>query len=99
MNFKKLTIAAAIVAMTSLSAIAPVYAQAAAPAAPAAAAVISFAEAVGLSTAPGEGWRGDSFRVAPSRFDHKEADKRGSGSARRFAGDRTPGRPHPKVKA
>jgi biopolymer transport protein ExbB len=37
MNFKKLTIAAAIVAMTSLSAVAPVYAQAAAPAAPAAA--------------------------------------------------------------
>ncbi len=36
MNFKKLTIAAAIVAMTSLSAVAPVYAQAA-PAAPAAA--------------------------------------------------------------
>jgi len=34
MNFKKLTIAAAIVAMTSLSAVAPVYAQAA-PAAPA----------------------------------------------------------------
>ena len=39
MNFKKLTIAAAIVAMTSLSAVAPVYAQAApAPAADAAAA-------------------------------------------------------------
>jgi biopolymer transport protein ExbB len=37
MNFKKLTIAAAIVAMTSLSAVAPVYAQAAAPAADAAA--------------------------------------------------------------
>jgi biopolymer transport protein ExbB len=37
MNFKKLTIAAAIVAMTSLSAAAPVLAQAAAPAAPAAA--------------------------------------------------------------
>jgi biopolymer transport protein ExbB len=36
MNFKKLTIAAAIVAMTSLSAVAPVFAQAAAPAAPAA---------------------------------------------------------------
>jgi biopolymer transport protein ExbB len=36
MNFKKLTIAAAIVAMTSLSAVAPVYAQPAAPAAPAA---------------------------------------------------------------
>ena len=36
MNLKKLTIAAAIVAMTSLSAVAPVYAQAAAPAAPAA---------------------------------------------------------------
>ena len=36
MNFKKLTIAAAIVAMTSLSAVAPVNAQAAAPAAPAA---------------------------------------------------------------
>jgi len=36
MNFKKLTIAAAIVAMTSLSAVAPVYAQAAPPAAPAA---------------------------------------------------------------
>jgi len=35
MNFKKLTVAAAIVAMTSLSAVAPVYAQAA-PAAPAA---------------------------------------------------------------
>jgi biopolymer transport protein ExbB len=38
MNFKKLTIAVAIVAMTSLSAVAPVYAQAAAPAADAAAA-------------------------------------------------------------
>ncbi|HEY2010449.1 MAG TPA: MotA/TolQ/ExbB proton channel family protein [Rhizomicrobium sp.] len=37
MNFKKLTIAVAIVAMTSLSAVAPVLAQAAAPAAPAAA--------------------------------------------------------------
>ena len=36
MNFKKLTIAAAVVAMTCLSAVAPVYAQAAAPAAPAA---------------------------------------------------------------
>jgi len=36
MNFKKLTIAAAIVAMTSLSAVAPALAQAAAPAAPAA---------------------------------------------------------------
>src|SRR5215472_16002745 len=38
MNFKKLTIAAAIVAMTSLGAVAPALAQAAAPAAPAAAA-------------------------------------------------------------
>lgn len=38
MNFKKLTIAAAIVAMTSMSAVAPVYAQAAAPAAEAPAA-------------------------------------------------------------
>jgi biopolymer transport protein ExbB len=37
MNFKKLTIAAAIVAMTSLGAVAPALAQAAAPAAPAAA--------------------------------------------------------------
>jgi len=37
MNFKKLTIAAAIVAMTSLGAVAPVLAQAPAPAAPAAA--------------------------------------------------------------
>jgi biopolymer transport protein ExbB len=37
MNFKKLTIAAAIVAMTSLSVVAPVYAQPAAPAADAAA--------------------------------------------------------------
>jgi len=36
MNFKKLTIAAAIVAMTSLSVVAPAFAQAAAPAAPAA---------------------------------------------------------------
>ena len=36
MNFKKLTIAAAIVAMTSLSVVAPALAQAAAPAAPAA---------------------------------------------------------------
>jgi biopolymer transport protein ExbB len=36
MNFKKLTIAAAIVAMTSLSAVAPALAQAGAPAAPAA---------------------------------------------------------------
>src|SRR5438874_645486 len=45
MNFKKLTIAAAIVAMTSLSAVAPVYAQAAAPAAPAAAPAAPAADA------------------------------------------------------
>ncbi|HEY0234689.1 MAG TPA: hypothetical protein VGC86_06490, partial [Afipia sp.] len=44
MNFKTLTIAAAIVAMTSLSAVAPVYAQAA-PAAPAADAAAPAADA------------------------------------------------------
>jgi len=49
MNFKKLTIAAAIVAMTSLSAVAPALAQAAAPAAPAADAA---APAAAPATAP-----------------------------------------------
>jgi biopolymer transport protein ExbB len=52
MNFKKLTIAAAIVAMTSLSAVAPVYAQAAAPAAPAADAAAPAAPAADAAAAP-----------------------------------------------
>lgn len=52
MNFKKLTIAAAIVAMTSLSAVAPVYAQAAAPAAPAADAAAPAADAAAPAPAP-----------------------------------------------
>jgi biopolymer transport protein ExbB len=51
MNFKKLTIAAAIVAMTSLSA-APVFAQAAAPAAPAADAAAAPAPAPAPTPAP-----------------------------------------------
>jgi biopolymer transport protein ExbB len=50
MNFKKLTIAAAIVAMTSLSAVAPVYAQAAAPA-PAADAAAPAADAAAAPAA------------------------------------------------
>ncbi|HJT44073.1 MAG TPA: MotA/TolQ/ExbB proton channel family protein [Rhizomicrobium sp.] len=59
MNFKKLTIAAAIVAMTSLSAIAPVYAQAAAPAAeqpaaPAADAAAAPAPAAAPAAAPSD---------------------------------------------
>ena len=53
MNFKKLTIAAAIVAMTSLSAVAPVYAQAA-PAAPAADAAAPAAAADKPAGPPGE---------------------------------------------
>jgi biopolymer transport protein ExbB len=52
MNFKKLTIAAAIVAMTSLSAVAPVFAQAAAPAAPAAAPAAPAADAAAPPAAP-----------------------------------------------
>jgi len=52
MNFKKLTIAAAIVAMTSLSAVAPVYAQAAAPAAPAAEPAAPAAPAADAAAAP-----------------------------------------------
>jgi biopolymer transport protein ExbB len=58
MNFKKLTIAAAIVAMTSLSAVAPVYAQAApAPAADAAAAPAAAPapDAAAPAAAPAEG--------------------------------------------
>jgi biopolymer transport protein ExbB len=56
MNFKKLTIAAAIVAMTSLSAVAPVFAQAAAPAADAAAPAAAPApEAAPAPAAPAEG--------------------------------------------
>ena len=51
MNFKKLTIAAAIVAMTSLSAVAPVYAQAA-PAAPAAEAPAAPAPDAAAAPAP-----------------------------------------------
>jgi biopolymer transport protein ExbB len=51
MNFKTLTIAAAIVAMTSLSAVAPVYAQAA-PAAPAADAAAPAAPAADAAPAP-----------------------------------------------
>ncbi len=51
MNFKKLTIAAAIVAMTSLSAVAPVYAQAA-PAAPAADAAAAPAPDAAAAPAP-----------------------------------------------
>ncbi|HVV29225.1 MAG TPA: MotA/TolQ/ExbB proton channel family protein [Rhizomicrobium sp.] len=50
MNFKKLTIAAAVVAMTSLSAVAPVYAQA--PAAPAADAAAAPAPAPAPAAAP-----------------------------------------------
>jgi biopolymer transport protein ExbB len=52
MNFKTLTIAAAIVAMTSLSALAPVYAQAAAPAAPAADAAAPAAAPAADAAAP-----------------------------------------------
>jgi len=52
MNFKKLTIAAAIVAMTSLSAVAPALAQAAAPAAPAAAAPAAPAPDAAAPAAP-----------------------------------------------
>lgn len=53
MNFKKLTIAAAIVAMTSLSAVAPVFAQAAAPAAaPADQAAAPAAPAADAAAAP-----------------------------------------------
>jgi biopolymer transport protein ExbB len=52
MNFKKLTIAAAIVAMTSLSAVAPVYALQAAPAAPAADAAAPAAEPAPAAPAP-----------------------------------------------
>jgi biopolymer transport protein ExbB len=54
MNFKSLTIAAAIVAMTSLSAVAPVYAQAApaAPAADAAAPAAPAADAAAPAAAP-----------------------------------------------
>ena len=51
MNFKKLTIAAAVVAMTSLSAVAPVYAQAA-PAAPAADAAAAPAPEAAATPAP-----------------------------------------------
>ena len=53
MNFKKLTIAAAIVAMTSLSAVAPVYAQAA-PAAPAADAPAAPAADAAAAPAPAD---------------------------------------------
>jgi biopolymer transport protein ExbB len=52
MNFKKLTIAAAIVAMTSLGAVAPALAQAAAPAAPAAAPAAPAADAAAPAAAP-----------------------------------------------
>jgi biopolymer transport protein ExbB len=52
MNFKKLTIAAAIVAMTSLSAVAPALAQAAAPAAPAADAAAPAAAPAAPAAAP-----------------------------------------------
>src|SRR5471032_1280034 len=56
MNFRTLTIAAAIVAMTSLSAVAPVYAQAApAPAADAAAAPAPAAPAADAAPAPAAG--------------------------------------------
>lgn len=55
MNFKKLTIAAAIVAMTSLSAVAPVFAQAAAPAADAAAPAAAPAPEAAPAPAPAEG--------------------------------------------
>jgi biopolymer transport protein ExbB len=53
MNFKTLTIAAAIVAMTSLSAVAPVYAQAA-PAAPAADAAAPAAPAADAAAPPAD---------------------------------------------
>ena len=52
MNFKKLTIAAAIVAMTSLGAVAPALAQAAAPAAPAAAPAAPAPDAAAPAAAP-----------------------------------------------
>jgi biopolymer transport protein ExbB len=59
MNFKKLTIAAAIVAMTSLSA-APVFAQAAAPAAPAAAPAAPAPDAAAPAPAPAAAPAGDA---------------------------------------
>jgi biopolymer transport protein ExbB len=52
MSFKTLTIAAAIVAMTSLGAIAPAFAQAAAPAAPAAAPAAPAPDAAAPAAAP-----------------------------------------------
>ena len=52
MNFKKLTIAAAIVAMTSLGAVAPALAQAPAPAAPAAAPAAPAPDAAAPAAAP-----------------------------------------------
>ncbi len=52
MNFKTLTIAAAIVAMTSLGAVAPAFAQAAAPAAPAAAPAAPAPDAAAPAAAP-----------------------------------------------
>ena len=52
MNFKKLTVAAAIVAMTSLGAVAPALAQAPAPAAPAAAPAAPAPDAAAPAAAP-----------------------------------------------
>ncbi|HEX4634612.1 MAG TPA: MotA/TolQ/ExbB proton channel family protein [Rhizomicrobium sp.] len=71
MNFKKLTIAAAIVAMTSLSAVAPVYAQAA-PAAPAAdqnAAPAPAAPAADQAAAPAPAAPSDAAKSAAAPAD------------------------------
>jgi len=67
MNFKKLTIAAAIVAMTSLSAVAPVYAQAApaAPADQAAAPAAPAADAAAPAAAPAAPSAADKAAAAP----------------------------------
>ena len=67
MNFKKLTIAAAIVAMTSLSAVAPVYAQAApaAPAEQAAPPAAPAADAAAPAAAPAAPSAADKAAAAP----------------------------------
>jgi len=68
MNFKKLTIAAAIVAMTSLSAVAPVYAQAA-PAAPAAdQAAAPAADAAAPAAAPAPAAAAPSDAPVPNQY-------------------------------
>ncbi len=65
MNFKKLTIAAAIVAMTSLS-VAPAFAQAAAPAAPAADAAAAPAAPAADAAAPASGPSAEGKAAAAS---------------------------------